>query len=57
LIVWALAQSHGDGHHSLVTPERLLSEYNEDLIFLNLDVISQIAWAQYIKNIIHSLDC
>jgi len=24
---------HGDGHRSLVTPERVLSEYNEDLIF------------------------
>jgi len=31
--VWALAQSHGDGHRSLVTPKRILSEYNEDLIF------------------------
>jgi len=31
---WALAQSRGDGHRSLVTPERILSEYNEDLIFL-----------------------
>jgi len=30
LEVWALAQSHGDGHRSLVTPEMLLSEYNED---------------------------
>jgi len=30
--VWALAQSCGDGHRSLVTPERVLSEYNEDLI-------------------------
>jgi len=29
-----LAQSRGDGHRSLVTPERVLSEYNEDLIFL-----------------------
>jgi len=28
LIVWALAQSRGDGHHSHVTPERVLSEYN-----------------------------
>jgi len=27
------AQSRGDGHRSTVTPERLLSEYNEDLIF------------------------
>jgi len=30
--VWALAQSRRDGHCSLVTPERILSEYNEDLI-------------------------
>jgi len=29
---WALAQSRGDGHRSLVTPESLLSEYSEDLI-------------------------
>jgi len=34
LNVWALAQSLGDGHRSLVTPERILSEYNKDLIFL-----------------------
>jgi len=33
LIVWALAQSRGDGHHSLMTPKRVLSEYNKDLIF------------------------
>jgi len=33
LIVWALAQSRGDRHRSLVTSERVLSEYNEDLIF------------------------
>jgi len=33
LIVWALAQSRGDGYRSLVTLERVLSEYNEDLIF------------------------
>jgi len=32
-IVWALAQSRVDGHRSLVTPERVLSEYNEDLIY------------------------
>jgi len=30
--VWALAQSHGDGHRSLVTSKRVLSEYTEDLI-------------------------
>jgi len=33
LIVWALAQSRGDGHRSIVTPERTLSEYNKDSIF------------------------
>jgi len=37
LIVWALAQSRRDGNHSLVTPERVLSEYNENLIFLILN--------------------
>jgi len=36
LDVWVLAQCHGDGHRSLVTPERVLSEYNEDLIFFLL---------------------
>jgi len=34
LKVWTLAQSLGDRHRSLVTLERILSEYNEDLIFL-----------------------
>jgi len=33
LDVWALVQSHGDGHRSRVTPKRVLSECNEDLIF------------------------
>jgi len=31
LDVWALC--HGDGHRSLVTPERTGREYNGDLIF------------------------
>jgi len=31
--VWAMAQSRGDGHRLLVTPERVLNEYKEDLIF------------------------
>jgi len=31
--VWARAQSRGDGHPSLGTPERVLNEYNEDLNF------------------------
>jgi len=34
--VWALAQGRGVGHRSLVTTEKLLSKYNEDLIFFNL---------------------
>jgi len=33
LDVWALARNRVDGHRSLVTPERVLSEYNKDLIF------------------------
>jgi len=33
LEVWALAQSFRDEHRSLVTPERELSKYNENLIF------------------------
>jgi len=32
--VWSLVQSRGVGHRSLVTPERVLSEYNEDFIFI-----------------------
>jgi len=32
LDAWALAQSRGDGHRSLGTPEGVISEYNEDLI-------------------------
>jgi len=32
LDICALAQSRGGGHRSLVTPERVISEYNEDLI-------------------------
>jgi len=31
--VWSLAQTRGDVHRSLMTPERVLSEYNEDFIF------------------------
>jgi len=31
--MWTLAQSCGDGHRSLVTPERVFSEYNEELTF------------------------
>jgi len=32
--VWSLAQSREDGHRSLVKPERVFNEYNNDLIFL-----------------------
>jgi len=38
LIMLALAQSCGNGHRSLVAPERVLSEYNEDLIFFDLTI-------------------
>jgi len=31
--VWVLAQSRRDGHRSLVTPKRVLSENNKDLFF------------------------
>jgi len=34
--LWALAQSRGDGHRSLVTPESVLSEYSEGLTFSKL---------------------
>jgi len=36
--VCALAQSRGEGHLSLVIPERVLSKYNKDFIifFINL---------------------
>jgi len=34
LDVWALVQSCEDGHRSLVTPKRVLSEYNKDLILI-----------------------
>jgi len=30
--VWSLVQNREDGHRSLVTPERVLSEYNENCI-------------------------
>jgi len=32
--LWALAQSRGDGHHLLMTPETVSSEYNADLILI-----------------------
>jgi len=41
LVVWALEQIRGDGHRSLVTPERILSKYNEDLIFFEDLVVFQ----------------
>jgi len=31
--VWSLTQSRGDGHRSLVTPGRVLSEYNENFFY------------------------
>jgi len=56
--VWALTQCRGDGHRcSLVKPERVLSEYNEDLIFLILmvlytDFINQNFWLIFLKVLI-----
>jgi len=52
LIVWALVQSRGDEHRSLVTPERVLSEYNKDLIlittfFLQLKTIIKLNTRQF----------
>jgi len=41
--VWALAQSREDGHRSLVTPEGVLSEYNEDLILSNCFKVTILA--------------
>jgi len=55
LIVWALAQSHGDGHRSLVTPERIFSKYNKDLIFFydltnnHLRLLSVLTNWKYLK--------
>jgi len=44
LKVWALAQSRGHGHRSLVTPERvLLSAYNQNLILLILSSTASIS--------------
>jgi len=48
LIVWALAQSRGVGHRSLVIPERVLSEYNKDLIFfLNITYTEKPVFLTY----------
>jgi len=49
LDVWTLAQSCGDGHRSLVTHKRVLSEYNEDLIFFSFFLL--------LEQIIFSSDC
>jgi len=39
--VWTLAHSREEGHRSLVTPERVLSEYNEELIYFFLILINE----------------
>jgi len=41
-----LAQSRGDGHRSLVTPERVLSEYNKDFDFF---LIISVKWMFYLN--------
>jgi len=59
LIVRALAQSRRDGHRSLVTPERVLSEYNQDLIFffdktkLQLNICAQKYKPSFPYGILH----
>jgi len=50
LIVWALAQSRGYGHCSLVTPERVLSKYNEDLILILYKMLPQRFFALMLSN-------
>jgi len=40
--VWALVQSHGDKHCSLVTPESVLNEYKEDFIYLFCFIIKLV---------------
>jgi len=39
---WAVALA--DGHRSLMTPERVLNEYNEDLIFFLLALLNGLDW-------------
>jgi len=61
LKVWALAQSLGDGHRSLVKLERLLSEYNEDLIFFisssNVSIFSHTRhWSWDCKCVLFSVN-
>jgi len=67
LDVWALAQSHRDRHCSLVTPERVLNENNEDLKFFDdfandvlerqHDVLKPEDLEFYDKTIYTNLDC
>jgi len=45
LDVWVLAQNRGDGLHLLVTPERVLSKYNKDLIFLHWFAFKTGMWS------------
>jgi len=40
LDVWALAQIRGVEHCSLVTPEKVLSEYNKNLIYDLIDLLN-----------------
>jgi len=42
MIVWAMAQSCGDEHRSLVTPERVLSEYNEDFLSVQCFIVNKL---------------
>jgi len=46
----ALAQCRRDGNRSIVTPERVLSEYNEDLIFFWFHKTSTIELLKIAQN-------
>jgi len=43
--VWSLAQNRRDEHRSLVTPERVLSEYNEDFILFFVNYYKTDSWS------------
>jgi len=44
-----LAQSCGNGHRLLVTPERVLSEYNKDLCFYHCHNDLKVRGQKFVK--------
>jgi len=52
LDVWALVQSRGVEHCSSVTPERVLSEYNKDLIKKNCFSLSYRHFEQPVSKLL-----